>query len=118
MKILMVDDSKFNIMFLAKAIELHLGKDYQIIGANKIEQDKKLLTEHKFDFALIDYHIDTNNGEESGVELAKYIDENYPKLGYIYLSSCVKEKIVGAKIERNLGKIFNEEFINKLKKII
>ena len=35
MKILMVDDSRFNIMFLAKAIELHLGKDYQIISQLK-----------------------------------------------------------------------------------
>lgn len=109
----MIDDMKFNLVFLDKAIKFNFGNEYDIFGTNSIQEAKELLESNKFDFVFIDYHIESKT--ESGIELAKFIDANFPDLRYCYLSSCQKSNIAGAKIETNLGKVFNKEFFERLK---
>lgn len=114
-RILIIDDQKTNLFILQKQMEFNLEGKFLVYGANNIAEAKDFLKTNNINFALIDLHIDFEAGEQSGIELAKYIDANYPNLNYCYISSIDKDNIVGAKIETNLGKIFDKEFFARLR---
>lgn len=114
-RILIIDDQKTNLFILQKQLEFNLEGKFLVYEANNIAEAKEVLESNSINFVLIDLHIGYEAGEQSGIELAKYIDDKYPNLKYCYISTTDKNNIVGAKIEANLGKIFDKEFFERLK---
>ena len=104
----MVEDAELQSMIFKKKLELNFGKEFIVYWAKTMQEARDYLKENDFVFALLDNHIDTATGEESGIEFAKYLDANYPNLRYCFLSSCERSNIAGASTETNLSKIFNK----------
>lgn len=94
MNILIVEDE----VLIADMLERYLSKKgYQVVGkAISYEEAQEILDEKKVDLALLDIRL---NGTKTGIDIAKYIQELYPQLSYIYLTSQMdKGNIEAAKV--------------------
>lgn len=91
MNVLIVEDE----VLIADMLERYLfKKGYKIVGkAISYQEALNILEEEEVDLALLDIRL---NGPETGIDLAKYIQEFYPTLGYIYLTSQMDQQNIEA----------------------
>jgi DNA-binding LytR/AlgR family response regulator len=99
MNILIVEDE----ILIADMLERYLKKKgYQVVGkAISYEESRTVLEEKQVDLALLDIRLSTS---KTGIDLAKYIQKQYPETSYIFLTSQADhENIEAAKITQPLS---------------
>lgn len=99
-KILVVEDDEITSLNLNISLQKH---GYSVVGVcDNIEQAKLKIATHKPSVVIIDISLQESN---DGIELAKYIKENY-NIPYIYLTSYTDDDIITqAKVTEPYGYI-------------
>jgi response regulator of citrate/malate metabolism len=97
-------------MFFSKVFSLRF--ENKLFIASNLTEAKELIAKHEFKIVIVDKYIATERGED----FARFLDKNYPTTVY-YFSSSDDEEIKSSKNAINLGKIYNDDFFNKLKKL-
>jgi response regulator of citrate/malate metabolism len=109
--LIIVEDLELNIFVFIKALQAY-NNNYQAIGVKSIKEAKRVLSlTDDVKLVLLDHHLIN----ESGETLAQFLDEFYPHIPYVYISTSADEHIGTTKFTRNLGKLFSAEFFEKVK---
>jgi len=82
-KLLIVDD----IEIYTKSLEVVFKKDVGVLTANSLESAKKILEESEKEIGCVITDIQLTQGGSEGLELIKFIKENYPDINVIANSS-------------------------------
>jgi len=110
--LIIVEDLEMNIFVFIKALQAYKS-DYQVIGVKSIKEAKRILTTTAgIKLVFLDHHLIN----ESGETLAQFLDEFYPHIPYVYISTSADNHIGTAKFTRNLGKLFSDEFFDSVKR--
>lgn len=116
-RILIVDDSDFSRMNMAKMLS---DPRYNIIGeASSAKEAKTILQDRKAHLAILDVVMP----EVSGIELAHYISDNHKDTAIMMVSSLAGESIIIDSISAGasdyLQKPFKKaDFISSIEKIL
>ncbi len=107
MRILVVDDELIIRMFVARA----LREEAEVIEASDQQSAKKLFAKDRFDVAL----VDVNLGSENGIELAVWLRDMDPQLVVIVMSGdpANKGKAGKAGLHTMLHKPFTAEELRR-----
>jgi len=93
MKILIVEDNKAHLDFLERLIKTNLSKEhYQVLDTNKIfdiASTIHMIDKYLPNLVLLDIELWGNN--LGGLEIAKHIHDNYPKMSFMFISKITDE---------------------------
>lgn len=86
-KVLLIIDNSLLIIKRLLNILIEVKTIEKVFTANDYEEAESILTEKKTDIVLLDIQLPG----KKGIELLKFIVENYPKIKVVILSNLVSE---------------------------
>ncbi len=106
-KILVVDDSKPFLDSVVTAL-----KTFQVQTASSIDEAKNALS-NSIDLVLLDLVFDDNNPDDlQGMQLLKFIHENYPELQVIIMTNYTSTDITVQAIKAGASDFLNKKDLN------